>query len=191
MFRGFLGIQQSTRQKTTWYHRSIYLSHSSENRIKIRSFLSYTSILHVSSLYVSALSQLTYYYFSSILNIPYKKGCWHAHSLPHSLSVEPADSKVPELQMEPVWQGGLWGLIFLGHMTVQFIMCTFVHSILDCWRLISICASWKPEMLLSKSNFLKLFDTILSLKENIRSVVWSCSSFTSIYISHFKTRKWK
>lgn len=103
------GIQQS--ETTTLYHRSIYLS--SENRIKIWFLLSYTSILHVSSLYVSALSQLTYYFF---LNVPYKKGCWHAHSLPHSLSVESADSEVPEPQMDRV----LWVNIIHLYMAFRF-----------------------------------------------------------------------
>lgn len=59
-------------------------------------------------------------FFSPSLTYRIQKVCWHAHSLPHSLSIKPADSEVPELQMERVWQGKFWTTAFV----VVFLIMT-------------------------------------------------------------------
>lgn len=59
---------RNKNKPATPLHRSVSLRHSSENRIGVRSSLSYTNVLHVSSL----LCIITAVLFS-IVNVPYKK----------------------------------------------------------------------------------------------------------------------
>lgn len=128
MSRGFLGSGTVLQEFKKMYRCIIYLFHSSENRIKMGSSPSYTSIRHESTLNISALSQLISF-IVFIFKVPYKKkkkkkSCWHAHSLPHSLSVEPTDS--PRAADGASLAGWIVG-------RVQLIVCTFVHCIMLCW----------------------------------------------------------
>lgn len=75
-------LRAETKTKTaTSFHRRVSLRRSSENRIGVRSFLSYTNVLHVSSL----LRIITAVLFS-IVNVPYKKKVVDMHILSLTVS---------------------------------------------------------------------------------------------------------